>query len=91
MLEQGAIDMVTFTSSSTVENFAGMFERDDEQLQQWMGPVTVALVSERKLGFFVKVKEDQNFNRRNICNILRIKIFSDAEIDEKDSFRSGTI
>jgi len=41
-------------------------------------------VSERKLGFFVKVKEDQNFNRRrhevsalgvNICNILRIKIF----------------
>ena len=45
---------------------------------------------ERKLGFFVKVKEDQNFNRRNICNILRIKIFSAAEIDEKDSFRSGT-
>ena len=33
------------------------------------------LVSERKLGFFVKVKEDQNFNRRNILNILRIKIF----------------
>jgi hypothetical protein len=33
------------------------------------------LVSERKLGFFVKVKEDQNFNRRNIINILRIKIF----------------
>jgi len=32
-------------------------------------------VSERKLGFFVKVKEDQNFNRRNILDILRIKIF----------------
>jgi len=32
-------------------------------------------VSERKLGFFVKVKEDQNFNRRNTLSILRIKIF----------------
>jgi len=39
-------------------------------------------VSERKPGFFgvsqarlpVKVKEDQNFNRRNTLGILRIKI-----------------
>jgi len=38
------------------------------------GPGTY-LVSERKLGFFVKVKEDQNFNRRNTLSILRIKIF----------------
>ena len=33
------------------------------------------LVSERKLGFFVKVKEDQNFNHRNTFGISRIKIF----------------
>jgi hypothetical protein len=33
------------------------------------------VVSERKLGFFVKIKEDQNFNRRNTFGILRIKIF----------------
>jgi len=33
------------------------------------------LVSERKLGFFVKIKEDQNFNRRNTLSILRIKTF----------------
>ncbi len=33
------------------------------------------LVPERKLEFFVKVKEDQNFNRRNILHIFRIKIF----------------
>ena len=33
------------------------------------------VVSERKPGFFVKIKEDQNFNRRNILNISRIKIF----------------
>ena len=35
----------------------------------------IYLVSERKLGFFVKVKKDQNFNRRNTLSILRIKIF----------------
>ncbi len=44
MLEQGAIDMVTFTSSSTVENFVGMFEPDGAHLQQWMGPVKVACI-----------------------------------------------
>ena len=31
------------------------------------------VVSERKLGFFVKVKEDQNFNHRNTFGISRIK------------------
>jgi len=40
-----------------------------------MMPGRTYIVPERKLGFFVKVKEDQNFNRRNILNILRIKIF----------------
>jgi hypothetical protein len=35
----------------------------------------VYLVPERKLRFFVKAKEDQNFNRRNTFSILRIKIF----------------
>jgi len=48
-------------------------------------------VPERKLGFFVKVKEDQNFNRRDTLSILGLKFLSDAEIGEKDSFRSGTI
>jgi hypothetical protein len=38
------------------------------------GPEARYLVSERKLGFFVKVKEDQNFNRRSILDISRIKI-----------------
>jgi len=33
------------------------------------------LVSERKLGFFVKIKEDKNFCRKNTLSILRIKIF----------------
>jgi hypothetical protein len=32
------------------------------------------LVSERKLGFFVQIKEDENFNHRNTLSISRIKI-----------------
>ncbi len=35
---------------------------------------TFYLVSERKLGFFVQIKEDENFNRRNTLSISRIKI-----------------
>jgi hypothetical protein len=57
------------------------------------------LVPERKLGFFVKIKEDENFNHRNTGRISRInppefggglKFESDADIGGKDSFRSGT-
>jgi hypothetical protein len=32
------------------------------------------LVSERKLRFFVKIKEGENFNHRNTGSISRIKI-----------------
>jgi len=32
------------------------------------------LMPERKLGFFVKIKEDENFNHRNTGRISRIKI-----------------
>ena len=56
-------------------------------------------MSERKLGFFVQIKEGENFNRRNTLSISRIypppnlgglKFESDADMGEKDSFRSGT-
>ena len=33
------------------------------------------LVPERKLGFFVKIKEDENFNHSNTDSISRIKIW----------------
>ena len=54
---------------------------------------------ERKLGFFVKIKEDENFNHSNTGSISRIKlklhfvqnVESDADVCEKDGFRSGTI
>ena len=32
------------------------------------------LVPERKLGFLVQIKEDENFNHRNTLSISRIKI-----------------
>ena len=44
MFNQGAIDMVTFTSSSTVHNFVEMFEADRRKLLEWMAPVKVACI-----------------------------------------------
>jgi uroporphyrinogen III methyltransferase / synthase len=44
MLKQGSIDMVTFTSSSTVTNFVEMFEEDAQQLQKWMAHAAVACI-----------------------------------------------
>ena len=44
MFEKGAIDMVTFTSSSTVNNFVQMFEADGQKLLRWMSSVAVACI-----------------------------------------------
>ena len=44
MMEQGDIEMVTFTSSSTVTNFVEMFEADREKLKKWMAETTVACI-----------------------------------------------
>ncbi|MFC1822701.1 uroporphyrinogen-III C-methyltransferase [Thermodesulfobacteriota bacterium] len=44
LLESGEMDMVTFTSSSTVTNFVGMFGGQREQLQLWMEKVAIACI-----------------------------------------------
>ena len=45
MLQRGTIDMVTFTSSSTVTNFVSMFGSHRQQLtSQWMKKVKVACI-----------------------------------------------
>jgi uroporphyrinogen III methyltransferase/synthase len=44
MLEKEEIDMVTFTSSSTVTNFVDMFRQEARLLQEWMSKVTVACI-----------------------------------------------
>jgi uroporphyrinogen III methyltransferase/synthase len=44
ILEKGGIHMVTFTSSSTVNNFIEMFEGEREGLLKWMEKVAVACI-----------------------------------------------
>jgi hypothetical protein len=45
-----------------------------DSFQNLKRSVRVKLVPERKLGFFVKIKEDENFNHRNTDRISRIEI-----------------
>ena len=44
LIVKGSIDMVTFTSSSTVSNFVKMFEADGKLLQEWMKQVAIACI-----------------------------------------------
>ena len=44
MLEEHMIDMITFTSSSTVTNFLAMFDVGNKQIQEWMQSLTVACI-----------------------------------------------
>ena len=44
LLQSGKVDMVTFTSSSTVTHFVGMFEDGKEDLHEWMKGVAVACI-----------------------------------------------
>ncbi|MBW1766608.1 MAG: uroporphyrinogen-III synthase, partial [Deltaproteobacteria bacterium] len=44
LLAKGEVDMVTFTSSSTVVNFVEMFQDEDQRLREWMAEVTVACI-----------------------------------------------
>ncbi len=65
MLEKGEIDMVTFTSSSTVRNFMAMFKGKDDQVRRWMervavaciGPVTARTAEEKGLRVALAPKE----------------------------------
>ena len=71
MLEKDAIHMVTFTSSSTVTNFVGMFGSEKEQLTtQWMKNVKVACIgpitgeTAEKYGFSVDLMPKRLHHRR---------------------------
>lgn len=61
MFEKGSIDMVTFTSSSTVNNFVKMFEISREELERWVAGVAAACIgpitakTARQNGFSVRV------------------------------------
>ncbi|MFO7785656.1 MAG: uroporphyrinogen-III C-methyltransferase [Thermodesulfobacteriota bacterium] len=61
MFERGEIDLITFTSSSTVTNFADMFAGDAVSLRDWMKRTAVACIgpitakTAQGLGFSVDV------------------------------------
>jgi len=61
MLEEHMIDMITFTSSSTVTNFLAMFNAENQQIQEWMQNLTVACIgpitaeTARKNGLSVQI------------------------------------
>ena len=44
MLDTGQVDMVTFTSSSTVIHFFEMFQEERDQLRAWMKRISVACI-----------------------------------------------
>ncbi len=44
MLSKGKVDMVTFTSSSTVKNFAEMFAGEEREVKEWLEKVAVACI-----------------------------------------------
>ena len=48
-------------------------------------------MSERKLGFFVKIKEEKNLTTGILLVFRGLKFESDADIAGKDSFRLITI
>ena len=62
MLEEGEIDMITFTSSSTVTNFMKMFGNKSEQVKTWLKDVDIASIgpitseTARKLGLNITVE-----------------------------------
>jgi len=61
LLKAGRIDMVTFTSSSTVNNFVEIFEKEGDPIQGWMEKVAVACIgpvtadTAREKGFTVSL------------------------------------
>ena len=62
MLEEGEIDMITFTSSSTVTNFMKMFGNKAEHVKTWLKDVNIASIgpvtseTARKLGLNITVE-----------------------------------
>lgn len=58
LLEQGAIDVITFTSSSTVTNFAEIFAGEETALREWMRRAKVACIGP----VTARTAEDQGFS-----------------------------
>ncbi|MBW2345037.1 MAG: uroporphyrinogen-III synthase, partial [Deltaproteobacteria bacterium] len=77
MFKKGDIDMVTFTSSSTVTNFVEMFKEDAQELQKWMARVTIACIgpitskTAEENGFLVSLVPPQYTIESLTANIMQ--------------------
>jgi uroporphyrinogen III methyltransferase/synthase len=74
MLEREEIDMVTFTSSSTVTNFVEMFREERQHLEEWMTKVAVACIGP----ITARTAEDQGLSVSLIPEEYTIEALTDA-------------
>jgi uroporphyrinogen III methyltransferase/synthase len=77
MLEKGEIDLVTFTSSSTVTNFVEMFGKDGDQLRKWMDQVAVACIGP----ITARTAEENGFTVSVIPQEFTIEALTNAIVD----------
>jgi uroporphyrinogen III methyltransferase/synthase len=77
LLEKGSVDMVTFTSSSTVTNFVEMFEDLRQDLYQWMEGVAVACIGP----ITAKTAEREGLSVRVIPKDYTIEALTQSVVD----------
>jgi len=74
LLERGEIDLITFTSSSTVTNFAAMFPEEGAALREWMQRTTVACIGP----ITAKTAEEQGFSVDVVAGSYTIDALAEA-------------
>lgn len=74
MLENAAIDVVTFTSSSTVRNFVEMFDVGIEELVEWMADVVVACIGP----VTARTAQENGFSVQLIPPVYTIEALTDS-------------
>ena len=84
MLKEGKIHMITFTSSSTVTNFAEMLEAEGQQLLEWMRHVEVACIGP----ITAKTAQEKGFSVSVIPSEYTIESLSSAIVQFFSSLRS---
>ena len=77
MLEKGEIDMVTFTSSSTVTNFVEMFREERQHLKTWMANAAVACIGP----ITARTAEEKGLTVSLIPEEYTIEALTDAIVD----------
>jgi uroporphyrinogen III methyltransferase/synthase len=77
MLKDGEINMVTFTSSSTVTNFMAMFKEDGDKVKQWMERIDIACIGP----ITAKTAEENGIKVSFIAESYTIEALTDAIVE----------